>query len=144
MTSQFEQITEAAAQVLRASAGIPAGVPVVAFRRGEIESEIERALGTLGAAIVVLPFEPVHAIDGAVPPFYDEAELLVHILENPVLNASGADGAALRDAAVLALTGDDLDGLLAEALSEHRIARADDEALTIREITWRTAVQMSA
>ncbi len=144
MTSQFQDITQAAAEVIRASAAIPAGVPVVAYERGAIESEIERAVATLGAAVVVLPFEPVHAMDGAVPPFYDEAELLVHILENPVLNGAGLDGAALRDAVVLALAGSDLDGWLAAPLSEHRITRADAEELTIRELTWKTAVQMQA
>jgi hypothetical protein len=144
MSSQFQAITEAAAGLIRASATIPAEVPVVPYVRGDIESEVERGLAGLGAAVVVLPFEPIHAVDGAVPPFYDEAELIVQILENPGLNATAVDGAALRDAVVLALTGDDLDGRLAAHLSEHRIVRADAEDLTIREITWKTAVQMQA
>jgi hypothetical protein len=135
MSSQFQAIVEAAADLIRESVQIPSDVAVVAYQRGEVESEIERAMATLGAAVVVLPFETVHA---------DEAELIVHILENPTLNATGVDGQALRDAVVLALAGDDLDGRLAAHLSEHRIIRADAEDLTIREITWKTAVQMQA
>jgi hypothetical protein len=144
MSSQFQAIVEAAADLIRESVQIPSDVAVVAYQRGEVESEIERAMATLGAAVVVLPFETVHAVEGSIPPFYDEAELIVHILENPTLNATGVDGQALRDAVVLALAGDDLDGRLAAHLSEHRIIRADAEDLTIREITWKTAVQMQA
>ena len=143
MRSQFHEIAQAAAAAIRLSPAIPAGVPVVAYERGDIESEIERNLATLGLAIVVLPFEPVHSLAGAVPAFYDEAELLVHILENPLLNATGMDGAAARDAVALALAGDDLGGLLAEPLSEHRITRADADELTIREMTWKTAAQLN-
>ncbi len=144
MRSQFNEIAQAAAAAIRQSPAIPAGVPVVAYERGAVESEIERAMASLGLAVVVLPFEPVHALPGAVPAFYDEAELPVQILENPVLNATGMDGAAARDAVALALGGEDLGGLLAEPLSEHRIARADAEDLTIREMTWKTAAQLKA
>lgn len=143
MRSQFHGIVEAAAELIRRSPGLPAGVAVMAYERGEIESEVERSLATLGLAVVVLPFEPIHAMDGAVPAFYDEAELIVHILENPVLNVTGMDGAAARDAVAVTLGGDDLGGLLAAPLSEHRILRADSEELTIREITWKTAAQLN-
>ena len=144
MKSQFHAICEAAAEMIRTSCGIPAGVSVVAYERGEIESEIERSISQLGLCVIVLPFEPIHSIPGTVPPFYDEAELVVHIVENTVMNSSGVDGTFLRDAAVLALGGDDLGGLLADSLSEHRIQRADDGDLTIREITWKAAAQLNA
>lgn len=144
MSSQFHEIAQMAAAAIRLSPAIPAAVAVLAYERGEIESEIERALATLGLAVVVLPFEPIHSLPGAVPAFYDEAELPVQILENPVLNATGMDGAAARDAVALALGGSDLDGLLAEPLSEHRIARADAEDLTVREMTWKTAAQLKS
>lgn len=144
MRSQFHAIVEAAAEMIRRSPGMPAAVAVVAYERGAIESEVERSLATLGLAVVVLPFEPIHALAGAVPAFYDEAELIVHILENPVLNATGMDGAAARDAVAVILGGEDLGGLLAEPLSEHRITRADSEELTIREMTWKTAAQLKS
>lgn len=140
--SQFHVIAEAAAAMIGQSARIPSGVAVVAYERGSVESEIDRSLAAMGLAVVVLPFEPVHAFAGAVPAFYDEAELIVHVLENPVLNSSGMDGAAARDAVALILGGDDLGGLLAEPLSEHRIQRADADDLTIREMTWRAAAQL--
>lgn len=140
--SQFHVISEAAAALIARSSWVPSGLAVVAYERGAVESEIDRSLAALGLAVVVLPFEPVHALDGAVPPFYDEAELIVHVLENPVLNASGMDGAAARDAVALVLAGEDLGGLLAAPLSEHRIQRADADDLTIREITWKTAAHL--
>lgn len=86
--SQFHAICEAAANIIRRSHLIPAGVAVVAYERGEIESEIERSLGILGLCVVVLPFEPVHSINGSHPPFYDEADLIVHVLERPMINAT--------------------------------------------------------
>jgi len=144
MKSQFHAICEAAAALIRTSCGIPAGVSVVAYERGEIESEIERSISQLGLCVIVLPFEPIHSIPGTVPPFYDEAELVVHIVENPLMNSSGVDGTLLRDAVALALCGEDLGGLVAEPLSEHRIQRADDADLTIREMTWKTAAQLNA
>lgn len=143
MKSQFHAICEAAAEVIRKASGIPANVSVVAYERGEIESEIERSISQLGLCVIVLPFEPVHALSGSVPAFYDEAELLIHVVENPVINNTGVDGAYIRDAVALALAGSNLAGLLAEPLSEHRIQRADDGDLTIREMTWKTAAQLS-
>lgn len=142
MKSQFQAICEAAATLIRASAGIPVGVAVVSYERGAIESEIERSISMLGLCVIVLPFEPIHAFPGSVPAFYDEAELVIHIIENPTLNATGTDGTYLRDIVALALADSTLGGLLAEPLSEHRIQRADDGELTIREMTWKTAAQL--
>ena len=142
MKSQFHPICEAAAELIRKASGIPAGVSVVAYERGDIESEIERSISQLGLCVIVLPFEPVHSIPGTVPAFYDEADLVVHVVENPVVNATGVDGTYLRDMVALALGGDDLGGLVAEPLSEHRVQRADDGDLTIREMTWKTAAQL--
>jgi hypothetical protein len=142
MKSQFHSICEAAAEAIRRSPGIPAGVAVVAYERGDIESEIERSISQLGLCVIVLPFEPGHSYPGTVPPFYDEADLIVHVVENPLMNSTGVDGTFLRDAVALALCGSDLEGLLADVLSEHRIQRADDGELTIREMTWKTAAQL--
>jgi hypothetical protein len=142
MKSQFQAISEAAAERIRTSTEIPSSVAVVAYERGAPESEIERSVGLVGLCVVVLPFEPVHALAGAIPHFYDQAELVVHVAEDPVVNATGIDGAALRDLVVMALADTDLDGLLAEPLGEHRIQRLDEAGLTIREITWKTAAQM--
>lgn len=140
--SQFHAICEAVAGIIRHSSLIPADVAVVAYERGEIESEIERSLGTLGLCVVVLPFEPVHSLNGSMPPFYDEADLIIHILERPAINTTGVDGACIRDAVALELSGKDADGLLSEPLSEHRIIRADDADLTIREMIWRAVAQL--
>jgi hypothetical protein len=137
--SQFHAISEAAAELIRASTHIPEGVAVVAYEKGEIESEIDKSLAALGLAVIVLPFETIHAIPGCAPAFYDEAELIVHVVESTLLNATGIDGTALRDFVIAALVGSDLDGLLSEELGEHRIIRADSEDETIREITFKTA-----
>ena len=71
MRSLFHAISDAASAAIRASGGIPAAVAVVSYERGAIESEIEHSLAQLGLCVVVLPFEPIHAIPGTVPPFYD-------------------------------------------------------------------------
>jgi hypothetical protein len=142
MKSQFHSICEAAADMIRTSAGLPAGVSVVAYERGEIESEIEKSISQLGLCVIVLPFEPVHSYPGTHPAFYDEAELIVHVVENTAINSTGVDGTYVRDQVALALGGSDLDSLLAAPLGEHRIQRADDGELTIREMTWKTAAQL--
>ncbi len=140
--SQFHAICEAAAQLIRASAGVTSDIPVVAYERGDLMSEFDRRLAEVGLGVVILPFEPVHALDGSVPAFYDEADLIVQIIENPGANMTTLDGSCLRDQVAIALAGSTLDGLLAEELSEHRILRADDNELTIREMTWKTAAQL--
>ena len=143
MKSQFHAIAVGAAERIRAWPGIPAEVGVCAYERGDGESEIERSVEVVGLAVIVLPFEPVHALDGSYPAFYDDAELIVHVVENPRANTTGVDGSYLRDQVALALGGTDLEGLLAAPLSEHRISRADDGDLTIREMTWKAAAQLT-
>ena len=142
MKSQFVAISEAAAALIRSAAGIPADVAIVAYERGEPQSEIEKSVYQQGLCVIVLPFEPVHAVDGSYPAFYDEADLIIHVVENPSVNTSGIDGTYLRDQVAIALGGNNLDGLLAIPLTEHRIQRADDHELTIREMTWKTAAQL--
>lgn len=141
MKSQFQAICEAAATALQAAEGLPPGMAVVAYERGAIESEIERSLAELSLCVVVLPFETLHSIPGTVPPFYDEAELTVHAVENPALNSTGVDSTWLRDTIVATLAGEDF-ALLAEPLSEHTIRRADLGDHTVREITFKARVQM--
>lgn len=141
--SQFHAIVEAAAAQCRTSLVIPSGVAVLAYQKGAIESEIEKSLASFGLAVVWLPFETIHSIPGCVPAFYDEAELIAQVIESALFNQTGVDGTLVRDAVVSALVGSDLDGRLAEPLSEHRIIRADTEEEIIREITFKTAVQMS-
>ena len=142
MNSAFKEISEAARDLIRKSPGVPPDAAVIAYEHGSAESEMLRDAGRIGLAAIVLPFEPRHSIFGTNPPFYDQADLTVHVVENPDMNLTGCTGAALRDAVALALCGEDLGGLVAEPLTEHDIARADEGPLTVWEMTWKTAAQL--
>ncbi len=76
---QFQEWLEA-----QISAVLPEGVDVICRRKGNIDSDIENSLASLGIAVVVEPPLPLEWSDSCILSC-DKVESEIHILENVLL-----------------------------------------------------------
>lgn len=78
-------------------------VPIVAYRKKELASEIEAATAKNGLCINVMPPLPTKALQEVPFVFFEEAEVVVRIIEQPAMNNLGADAYDLVDDVAAAL-----------------------------------------
>lgn len=96
--SRLNAIRDEAAHRLRVCEEIPSGVALRAASPKDLLHDIEKSLEKLGIAIYVLP--PItRAAQPLVPMvFFPQVELRIQIYEWPLLNTTGIDIYAARDA----------------------------------------------
>jgi hypothetical protein len=92
-------------ELLAAPGALRVAVPVVRRRTKEIAAEIEAAAANAGLCIQVMPPLPVRVTEGAACVFVEAAEIRVRIVEQPAMNATGADAYDLVDDVMRGCTG---------------------------------------
>lgn len=126
------------------------GVPILQRRRGNIQADIEAALGGLGACLYVQPALPVEVNPNLSGPYCSVLEVRVQCYEVPTLNTTLPD---VYELAELVLTGlHEADVSAAEGLaganplqcSRRPIEDVPDPSAVIFELTFTTSVGLPA
>lgn len=112
-------------------------VPIVAYRKKDLTSEIEAAAAKNGLCINVMPPLPTRAEQGAPFVFFDEAEVVVRIIEQPSMNGLGADAYDLVEDVAAALHWQLLGGNSGGSILAHPLQLASRPTDMAEDRKWR-------
>lgn len=103
--SASSDLQERIAQTLEGSGLLPAGLPIVRWRRKDVKSDMEASLAAQQGRCIFVPMPvPTSAMQGTPFVFFDGFECRVQIIEMPhVANEGEADIYELIEAVALAL-----------------------------------------
>lgn len=149
LTTLSKALQEAVAARLGEIATL-AGVPVITRRRAELQSDIEAALGNLGACIQVLPALPVEVNPNLPGPYCSRLEIRVRAIENPLVASALPDAYELAETILTGLHEADLsaaDGLAGanplQCQARPIEDESDDETLVFT-LTFTTSIGLPA
>lgn len=133
-------------ELLTTPGALRVAVPVIRRRTQELAAEIEAAVANAGLCIQVLPPLPVRVTEGAACVFVEAAELRVRIVEQPALNATGADAYDLVDDVMTGLHWRSFPAILAHPLqlATQPVEPVDDPQLRIFDVIFVATYELNA